>query len=341
MRIPVRKIAYKFSKLFRQYYYLLFPDRSVIREWEQKPRALMIEPINVCNANCVFCAYQYLRRPKQAMSDELFEKALGDYAGMGGGDLALTTLVGDPLLDVSFVRRIRRARASKAIQRIGTITNCLDLHKVGAKELLTSGLTSLTVSTTGFDADMYQRVYRSSRYEDMRRNVVDLVRTNHALGKPVRIVIALRIDRPVEEVLALRDFQEVQQLADAVDFNPYFDSWSGRIKPEDLTGQMRLRSASLFLMKKRVPCGLLWSGTGVLVDGTVTACCCRDLDGDSDLVLGNIGKTSLREMWQSQRMKDLRQEWQNTGRLPNICRDCTHYHPYTHHMLKEFRNAFM
>ena len=334
----IRKAARRLSRAARECYYSVLPNKAVLAAYEARPQYLTIETTNVCNANCTFCAYQYLERPKQVMTDQTYALALAQYFELGGGGLGVSTIVGDPLLDPRFVARIVQARSSPLIKEIGTTTNCLHLHKVGAEKLLTSGISSIMVSTTGFDAEMYHRIYRSTRYIQMRDNVLDLLRTNKRLGSPVKITISLRLDRPPAEVIAYPDFQEVKDLATAVDWNAYFDNWNGRIKQADLTGNMKLRSHKLLVLKPYVPCSQLYGGIGILADGTVTACACRDLEGKSDLVLGNINQLSLKEMWHGHYLKGLRDNWSSKRVVPDICADCTHYNPYTYLMLAEVRN---
>lgn len=302
----------------------------------KKLRALTIETVNICNANCIFCGYQYMKRKKQLMGDETFKKAIGDFV-MIGGDLHLTVVVGDPLLDPKFVERVSYARSFSCIKNISTITNCLNLHKIGAKNLLNSGLNEIGVSMTAFDAEMYRRIYRSKRYEQMKQNVLDLLRANNELGRPVKISIGLRIDKPMEEVRNYYGFNEVVELADSVDANYYFDSWSGRIKQENLVGNMKIRPKVFHFMRKNNPCSMMYSGVGVLVDGTVTVCPCRDLNGDSDLVIGNINESSLHDIYYSKHLEELRNNWLEGKYIPDICRDCSHYNPYTYMMLNEVR----
>lgn len=337
MRRGIAKIGSVASRTTRQFYYSTFPDRELISGIEQSPGELSIEPINICNANCIFCGYQYQERARQRMSEEIFIRAIGDYADMNGGNLYWTVVVGDPLLDTDCVERIRYSRSFSCIKRIETITNGINLHRIGVEKLLTSGLNVITFSTTGFDAAMYQRIYRNGKYEQMKENLLTLLRTNRALGRPVRIAIELRIDGPVENILNSSGFQEVIELADSVDSNYYFDNWCGKVKARDLTGNMKLRRNGFLAIKKRIPCGQLWVGAGVLVDGTVTACSCRDLNGDSDLVLGKIDQTPLRELYHSESLRKLRDNWFAGEGMPKICSDCTFYYPYTYLMLAEFR----
>ena len=48
------------------------------------PDILYIETTNTCNANCIFCAYQYDKRPKTTMPFELLSKAVNEYKLAGG-----------------------------------------------------------------------------------------------------------------------------------------------------------------------------------------------------------------------------------------------------------------
>ena len=71
-----------------------------------RPRMVLCETINVCNADCVFCPYGKQTRPRGVMSMELFHKVLTDYEAMGGGYLSLTPVVGDFLLDRELKGRV-------------------------------------------------------------------------------------------------------------------------------------------------------------------------------------------------------------------------------------------
>jgi MoaA/NifB/PqqE/SkfB family radical SAM enzyme len=321
------RAATKSVALVNYAYRSLIPDQALLRQLETQVK-VALELTNVCNANCTFCGYQYQERPTRRMDDDLFARAVAGFVQMGGGVLDFCCLVGDPLLDPQLLQRIRYARSFTAITGVSTITNCIQLDKVGVEAFVDSGITAVTVSTTGFDPEMYKRVYRSSHFERMKKNLLALLRVNQQRGRPVQISIGLRIDRPVDEVLNIPEFQEVRALAHAVEANMFFDDWGGRIQSADLSGTMRVRPNWYPFIKPRLPCRQLWTGTMVLVDGTVTACGCRDLNGDSDLVIGNLRDTPLPELLRSTALRKIKTEWLNGQRVPNICRDCRHYSPY-------------
>ena len=322
----------------REIYYSYLPDEEYLSTLEHNlVYGLTIETCNICNANCVFCAYQYQKRKKKIMPYEMFKKIIDDYNSLGGGHLGLCCTVGDPLIDPFILDRIRYARQLTSIKSISTITNCINLHENGVENLLNSGLTTISISTTGFDVKIHNEIYRSNKAEMMRENVIKLLRMNRDLGNPCKIIVGLRTYQSVKEVLNNPEFRQVAGLIDELSINYYFDDWSGRIKSSDLPRGMRLRPLSLLLVRRKNPCYTLYGGISILSDGTATLCGCRDINGDSELVLGNIMDNSLMELYKSPHAATIRKNWLNGSKVPEICQKCRHYNSYAFNMLKENR----
>jgi radical SAM protein with 4Fe4S-binding SPASM domain len=286
-----------------------------------RPFELHLELTNLCNADCVFCPYQFQQRKTEFMSDRVFEKALGDLVKIGGGSVGLTPIVGDALIDPGFLERVKRLRAEPSIDRIWLTSNAILLDKHGIQEVLTSGITHMNISTAGFDEAMYVRVYRNKSYRRMRENVLELLKLNAQRSHPIPITIALRPDRPLEDVMKDPDFQEILAYRPQLDFTWAYTSASGRITREALPPIMKLRSVS----DRKESCVNLWNGPIVLPDGTVMACSCvAAMDATADLGIGNILDSSLLEIWQSQRLKELRGSF-GTNSLNKTCAGCDMY----------------
>ena len=239
-------------------------------------------------------------------------------------------------MDPYILDRIIYARSFQTVRDISIITNCINLDKIGAKKLLTSGINEISISTSGFDLKIYEQIYRSGKGELMKSNLISLLRANSELGYPCKINILLRTYLPLD---ALNDseFKDVIKYAESVDSNHYWDDWGGRIKQDELPKGMNIRPNRLVFMKKKSPCSMLYGGITVLSNGTVTLCGCRDLNGDSDLVVGNIIKDNLANLYNSQLLSKIRNDWIMKMMIPDICRDCKHYTPVTNKMLKEVR----
>jgi MoaA/NifB/PqqE/SkfB family radical SAM enzyme len=292
-------------------------------DYAVKPATLGLELTNVCNADCVFCPYQFQTRPVHTMSEEIFAKSVAGFVAIGGGDIDLTPIVGDALIDPDFLARVRRLRAEPSISRIDLITNGILLDKHGLERVLDSGLTAIGISTAGFEADMYKRVYRNSSYQRMRSNVLALVKENARRGRPIEVSIFLRPDRPLDDVFRDADFQEILSHRPQVGAQRLYSDAGGRIIPESLPRVMKLR----VIEPRPTPCAQTYWGPIVLSDGTVLVCnCFASMDARETLGLGNILEKSLIDMWRGEQLRTLRASF-GTDALNATCARCTAYHP--------------
>jgi radical SAM protein with 4Fe4S-binding SPASM domain len=171
----------------------------------------------------------------------------------------------------------------------------------------------------------------------MKRNLIDLLTINRELGNPCEIKIGLRTCQSLKEVMSDKEFREIVQLSNEVDINYYFEDWSGAVRSSDLLKGMKIRPPMLLIFRRKTPCWMLYGELAILSDGTVAMCGCHELEGDSDLVLGNIMDSSLMDLYRSEKAKMIRQNWLNGSKIPDICRNCLNYNPYTFGMLKETR----
>lgn len=320
------KVKYELQTLWALASYPL-RKKEVLGRLERAIPSLSVETTNICNANCVFCAYQYQKRPEGIMAMPLFERLISEYAGVGGGDLNLTPTVGEPLADRHIIERIKIARANPAIRQIGMYSNLISLERFGAEALVRSGLTSLTVSTSGLQEEMYLRVYRSKEYRRMLRNLMAFSRANLAAGSPVDLFVDMRADRPAQEVFSFADYKALAELIgpDRIGLKFRYDNWAGKITQDQLTGNMQLRSSVNFLRPRISPCSELYSGPMVYWDGRVGACGCRDVDA-SELIIGDATKAHIADIWLGQELAVLREEFLSP-KIKDICKTCTHYSP--------------
>ncbi|MFZ4574181.1 MAG: radical SAM protein [Phycisphaerales bacterium] len=299
----------------------LRPIGTTLESLALKPAQLGLEFTNLCNANCVFCPYQHQERAHSFMSDAVFSKAVDDYVAIGGGNMELTPIVGDPLIHPEFVARVQHLRSRPTIGRIFTITNGILLDKHGVDRVLSSGLNAIFISTAGFDEEMYRRIYRNPSYKRMRQNVLDLVRENNARGKPVEVTICLRGDRPLAELLRDPDFAEILGHGPIIRSNRVYSDAGGRISQSDLPGTIRLR----VLKPHPEACAYTYWGPSVLSNGVVVACnCLASMDAEADITIGDITSQSLLDIWRGEKVAKLRKSFTEGG-LNQTCARCTMY----------------
>jgi MoaA/NifB/PqqE/SkfB family radical SAM enzyme len=317
--------------------------RSVLhagRDWtyreEAAPETLFIETTNICNADCVFCAYQYqdhFRPGKGVMTDEIFEKALADYVAFTEPEqrhVNFTPLVGDPLVDPKIIPRVGRCKAIGA--DVTFFTNGILLNRIDVNALLAAGMDRIYISTAPFDRQAHERLYRThGKYDDLLKGVQKLLDARNQSNAATRVNIMFRSDIPLRQIKELPDFKQciLPKLRPHEVENLYaqvrgFDSWGGQIKQSDLPSGMGLAQAPRL---KRRPC--LWTfNLMVMYDGLVRACSCRfagsERVGTDGLLVGDLKKDTLAEIWKGQAIRALRRTFEN-GALREVCRNCTMY----------------
>ncbi len=254
------------------------------------------------------------------MTFETFKSVIEQYIQAGGGGIDLTPIVGDALIDKGLTAKIAYARSFTQIKNIHLFTNAILLSNQLFDELVDAGLTSMVVSMSGFDPKEYERVYRSREYNKVLSNLQAVADSNRF--KKCKIEISLRTDSLFPYFNP--EYRRLSSLGFQINRLMFFDNWSGRIKKEQMKRFMFLRPKPQL---KKMPCEVLYGGHRgpmVLADGNITACGCRDMDGSSELSLGNITETTLAESWNNEKMKNIRRRFIG-GEIPNICRDCTFY----------------
>lgn len=331
--LVVRKAASFLSRRLDAALGSLLPLAPTLEAMSLRPFELHLELTNLCNANCVFCPYQFQDRDVALMSSEVFEKAVADYVACGGGSVGLTPIVGDPLIDPEFVRRVRRLRSLREIDRIWVTTNGILLDQHGVEAILDCGLTSITISTSGFDEATYRRIYRSTAYRRMLGNVQQLLAANARRAQPLTITLALRTDRSLDTTLLDPDYASLAVFRPDLEFTWSFTSAGGRLKGSDLPRGMRLRKVS----RRPETCVQLYNGPIVLPDGTVMACSCvAAMDAVADLGIGNVLSTPLATLWRGERLRQMRTSFGGPD-LNKTCAACDMYRDLSLYRSREGR----
>ncbi len=295
---------------------------DTLNQMVKRPMELHLELTNICNARCIFCPYPFQQRPESIMADTIFYKAVDSFVQIGGGRVGLTPVVGDALIDPQFLKRVKYIRQFPEITEILLTTNAILMDRFGVEEILKSGITAITISTSGFDKESYERIYRSTQYERMKNNVTKLFKKNHELGNPVNLKIVIRTDRSLNQVLTDVDFQPIKRFNPNMDVALAYSNGGGKIKDGDLPASMKFRWAR----KKKEPCVNLYHGPFVYWDGKVGACfCVTSMDAGKALYIGNLVQEQLLDIWVGKLMNDIRNQFYSKGTLNEICAKCDAY----------------
>ena len=307
-------------------------DNWEINSKEYPPDRLNIQVTNICNANCTFCAYQYLEDEKGFINEDIFISAVDQYNNIGGKIINMTPLVGDLLVDRNIFKKLNYIKSKKSFNKIGFYTNGILLNKKDyAHQLFEARPTDVVFSLPGFEEKMYRRVYRSSAYKVMIKGVHKFLKLNKDHGSPIRASFALKPDKPRDEVVFTKDYYEyIEPYINENDlsFVELLDNWGGSIKQSDLTGNMTM-AEKIPSDKKIFPCYFTFF-LSVLINGDVRLCGCRFNNGTEydGLVVGNLNNQSILDIWRGEKANAIRNNFLKK-KLVSVCKSCTHYAPYS------------
>ena len=330
MRVYAKRIVEDTKSLARMF----LPWKHLV---ESFPPSMTIETTNICNASCIFCAYQYqedFRKGQGVMSDTIFERSLAQFKEMGGREINFTPLVGDALIDPNIIKRIKHAKDMGF--KVTFFTNGILFNRIDMEAFINSGVDTVSLSTGPFNREDYEKLYRTKpgQYEELKEGLKKLLTARKKLNKKFKFRILFRSNMSFKDLEKLPDYQnEILPLMSEEErksvyvLSKGFDSWGNQIRKEDLDGIMDIALPPLI---KRRPCAWTLEMT-VLWDGKVRACSARytgteALDDNDGLFVGDLNESSLKDIWRGKELKDLRQRFV-TGSLPPVCQTCTMYRP--------------
>jgi radical SAM protein with 4Fe4S-binding SPASM domain len=289
------------------------------------PLELGFELTTLCNSHCTFCAHSKLKRPKGVLSMDLFLRVCHEYADMGGRMIALSAVASEPLVDPHYLDRLRLVEQNFPTFRPHTFTNAIGLSRYSDDDLrlMLRHLSHLDISIGGLTAPGYMLMFGVDRFDLVWAQLERLaqLRREHG-GCPINIHIRTTNTDEVRKhprLAVLRDmgFQ-------CNDISASFSDWGGLVQSSDLPPGAQVHTWDNRSVTR--PCLMPMYYPMVLPDGRVSACAC--FATDDSLIMGDLGKQSLSQIWTGVNFRRFRQTFRN-GILERLCRTCSSYRPYT------------
>lgn len=278
------------------------------------PAMLNIEPTNLCNLNCLFCPVEKTNRPKSLIDLKFYQKIIDQISRAGKLKVLWLNKDGEPLLHPQIDEMVAYAKKTNVADRVEIYTNGVLLNKPIARKLIKAKLDSLVISLDAVDRESFAQLKGKDAYHRVVENVKGFLKLRLDLGasKPVLSVKIVDLGRPQEVVRFKRLWQN---LADFVVVQP-LHAWEGSA---EVATEDRKRKR-----EKRYPCNLPWLAPAINWEGTVVPCCVNYRN--SELVLGDLKKQSLAEIFSGGRFQALRKAHLkgDLGRFPT-CAGCDYW----------------
>jgi MoaA/NifB/PqqE/SkfB family radical SAM enzyme len=277
------------------------------------PRAVEFQTLSTCNAACIFCPHS--RSPKEIphgrMEDSLIRKIIDECAKRMVGRIS-PYLTNEPLMDKrmpAILREIKRKCVFPVKTKINTNAGLMT-EEVGG-QLIEARLDQLWISVNGYSGE----TYRESMGLDFARTMENInvfldMKKTLGVRRPKVVVTTIRTRLVENELEKAREFWAARD----VDFRIHsLDNRGG----EEAASAIRPDSCQ---PAPRRGCDLFLKQAYIVENGDMIICC---HDWRQTVKVGNVARTSISEVWNSDSFKGLIYEYYS-GKFDNlaICRNC-------------------
>ena len=260
------------------------------------PAFYFIDPINICNLRCPLCptGRGLLARPAGRMDLAMYQRVIDEIAPYAYRVELYNW--GEPLLHPQIMQMIEYASRRRISVRLSSNMNHLDADM--SRQLVTSGLSQLTVSIDGATQESYAAYRRQGQLSRVLQNLELLLETRRELGaqRPFilwRMLIGKHNEHEIEAVRQMAREMDVDGFATSVLFVDTHD-------PEQINLWLPTDPAqSAYDYRSEVlenawSCHELWEGMVINWDGGVAPCCWLH---DARYDFGNVSRQTVREIW--------------------------------------------
>lgn len=271
------------------------------------PLQIDVELNSGCNMNCPFCLHGYEDIKNFNMCTEQYHKIIDEAVALGTTSLKLN-YINEPMLRKDLEDCIKYAKDA-GIVNVYLVTNGTLLTPKRRKSMMASGITKIFISIDAVTSGTYNQQRLDGRFPLVVENVCKLIDERNKAGKefPIVRVSFLKNALNIHEAEAFENFW--QDRADVIAFQKMNEV------PDQKTG--------LIVTDAEMPdkgCEFPFKQLVVEAGGDILPCCKM---AGKKLKIGNIKDMTLKEAWNSKKMKGIQKLHTGDGwKKHKICRDC-------------------
>lgn len=262
------------------------------------PSTILVEVTNDCMLNCIMCPHSQLKDKTGYMPFDRFKKIIDECSRHYSlGDLVFSGF-GEPLLHPQLIEMSKYAK-KKGIPKVRLITNAVLLSRQKTEEILEdSGFDEISLSLDAVTEETYQKIKNSSNFQIVEDNIAHFLKQKKKMNR-WKPFVSLHILKMRETVSEISDFlKKWRPLLGEGDHILVKDvhNFAGQVEDSRLEEQI--------YRGKRFPCRQLWEFLYISWNGDVMPCC---MDAFKKLRIGNIRKSSIKELWNTPLLQQIRQ----------------------------------
>lgn len=277
------------------------------------PRVFAMELTNYCNLKCIMCPLpNQMKRDRGFMNFSLFKKVIDEISPYTYS--VWLHVFGEPLLHPNLINMITYCN-EKGVKPCLSTNGLLLTHEMSEK-LLSSNLYEIVFSIDAASKEIYDKIRKNSNFEVVVANITFFLKMRHIKASIIRTSVQLiKMNNNTKEI---DKFISMWKKYDIDITIKNFDTWAGTLSDveslsKDLIGNNK---------KQRYPCKILWQYLIILWDGNVVLC---ERDYDAKVSVGNIANDSLFNIWNGNKMIELRRQQIQSNFSNGLCNRCSEY----------------
>ena len=273
------------------------------------PLYLLIEPVSTCNLRCPFCFQidkSFTKKPHMGVINfNLFKKVIDEADEIGVGAITLASR-GEPTLHKNYSEMLEYISKKKNIFEIKTNTNATFLTPKICHAIFKNNVNLIVISADHYLKEDYERLRKGADFEKILNNVDMLykIRRDHYPNSITEIRISgIDNEKNLDRKKFINFWKSRSDHVTASYPLERWDTYNNTVHPE-------INDA----------CYNLWDRMYVWFDGKVNPC---DADYKSNLSYGNVKDKSIKEVWNGEKINQLRRMHAENNRYKiNPCDRC-------------------
>jgi len=309
--MKVKGISYSYGRL-PLYLYLIrtYLKFLAVGQCLNSPRVLQVQTQSFCNGRCSICPYPIVRKKldQGAMEWDLFAKIAKELASEPLLPSVVFGLHNEPLLDKRTFDWVKYVKSITPDKHCAIVTNGELLDNFSLTDIRQSKVDTLVISLNAYSKEMYESINNGLDYDRVMRNVSCLL-SDESLREKVTLSFVLTEQNMHEVYQATRYWKgqgvrtRVMGVANRAGTLDNYEKI--RPKTEYYGNPLPLRVWRYLMASARgaTGCPIPFYQMNILFNGDAILCC---HDWNRASVVGNAGTNSLREVWNSERMNEIR-----------------------------------
>jgi len=283
------------------------------------PYVLYVEPTNLCNMRCKFCATSDKNlkkmRPNGTMPWEIWCKIIKDIEEFGKKFKRINFYKdGEPLLNKNFCDMVKLAKKMKISESLWVKTNGLLLNPKLNQKLIDSGLDMIGISVSHISKEGYKRISDVDiDYQRFKNNIRDLY--NRRNNCKIYIKIA---DTNLCQSEKDAFFNEFGNISDYVAVEG-LHGWA-MTNLKDFTLGTNAKSFDGIPFTQKIVCPWPFYELAINWNGSVSLC---NEDWVHGTIVGDVIKETLKEIWHGKRLFEMQKMMLEGRKSENkVCGNC-------------------